>query len=91
MVLGHNEEWRADTSHGAGEAPYTTRSKAYFVEGSSMTAPRARRGRTYASGRYPWAFRTWAEYLDDGPIDFLSATNPHHPRDMRMISRRRML
>lgn len=56
-----------------------------------MTAPRAKRGRTYASERYPWAFRTYAKEVGDFDIDFVWEDNPHHPRDMRMISRRRMM
>lgn len=57
-----------------------------------MTAPRAKRGRAYASERYPWATRSYAKELDDdGDIYFLLEDNPHYHRDMRMISRRRML
>lgn len=56
-----------------------------------MSASRSKRGRTYASDRYPWTYRTWAEELPDGGIDFLSETNPHHSRDMRMIARRRLM
>lgn len=56
-----------------------------------MTAPRARRGRTYASERYPWRYRTWAEETPEDGIDFRGEINPHHPRDMRMIARRRLI
>lgn len=56
-----------------------------------MTAPHARRGRTYASERYPWTYRSWAEETPTGGMIFGGGTNPHHARDMRMISRRRMM
>lgn len=56
-----------------------------------MTTPHAKRGRTYASERYPWTYRTWAEDMPDGGVIFDGDTNPHHKRDMRMIARRRLL
>lgn len=56
-----------------------------------MTAPHSRRCRTYASERYPWAYRTWAEEAPDGGVVFGGETNPHFPREMRMIARRRLL
>ena len=56
-----------------------------------MTSPRASRGRTYASERYPWSYRSWAEETPTGGMIFGGATNPHFPREMRMIARRRLL
>jgi hypothetical protein len=56
-----------------------------------MTSPRACRGRTYASERYPWTYRTWAEETLTGGMIFGGDTNPHFPREMRMIARRRLL
>ena len=56
-----------------------------------MTSPRASRGRTYASERYPWSYRSWAEETPTGGMIFGGETNPHFPREMRMIARRRLL
>lgn len=56
-----------------------------------MTSPHARRGRTYASERYPWSYRSWAEETPGGGMAFWGESNPHYPKDMRMIARRRML
>lgn len=56
-----------------------------------MTAPRSRRGRTYASERFPWTYRTWAEETPTGGMIFGGETNTQFPREMRMIARRRMM
>lgn len=56
-----------------------------------MTSPKSKRGRTYASERYPWSYRSWAEETPTGGILFDGEINPQHRRDMRMIARRRML
>jgi len=55
-----------------------------------MTAPRARRGRSYASGRYPEGYVTWVDLDEDGTPIFRGESNSTRARDMRMISRRRM-
>lgn len=56
-----------------------------------MTTPRARRGRTYAGGRYPEGYVTWVDFdPDDNPI-FRGEVNHNRARDMRMIARRRLL
>lgn len=56
-----------------------------------MTAPRAKRGRSYASERFPEGYYSWAEDHPVHGVIFDAANNPHYHRDMRMISRRRML
>lgn len=56
-----------------------------------MTAPRARRGRTYASGRYPEGYVTWVDLDPDGNPIFRGESTHNLDREMRMISRRRML
>lgn len=56
-----------------------------------MTSPRAKRGRTYASERYPWTQRDWAEEMPDGGVKFCAEFNIFHGRDMRMIARRRLV
>jgi len=56
-----------------------------------MTAPRARRARSYASRRYPESYVTWVDLDENDDPIFRGEINPHHRRDMRMISRRRML
>jgi hypothetical protein len=56
-----------------------------------MSSPGARRGRTYASERYPWTYRSWAEETQTGGVIFGGESNPRYKRDMRMIARRRML
>lgn len=56
-----------------------------------MSAPKARRGRTYASCRYPEAYVTWADELPDGGIEFRGESDHHHKRNLRMIARRRMI
>ena len=56
-----------------------------------MTAPKSKRGRSYASGRYPYGYVTWCDLDEDGNPDFRGEVNPYQARDMRMIARRRML
>ena len=56
-----------------------------------MSAPKAKRGRTYASDRYPKGYVTWVDLDDDGYPDFRGESIPHYRRDMRMIARRRMI
>lgn len=56
-----------------------------------MSAPGARRGRTYASGRYPEGYVTWVDLDPDGNPIFRGESKPHHARDMRMIARRRLI
>ena len=56
-----------------------------------MSARNAKRGRTYACGRYPEGYVTWVDLDENGDPIFRGEINPYRARDMRMIARRRML
>ena len=56
-----------------------------------MSAPKAKRGRSYASLRFPEGYTTWVDLDENGDPIFRGESNPFRARDRRMIARRRML
>ena len=56
-----------------------------------MSAPKARRGRSYASRRFPEGYTTWADLDEQGYPIFRGESNSCFARDKRMIARRRLL